>query len=149
MTAVEVLGELRQRGVTLEPNGDSLRYRAPKGVLTVELREALVENKAELIQLLSKAETSTVKLSSFQSDALSAHLLSRLQAGSRWLTAEHQAWLEDRKDAASDERFSVALDAWAGMERSLRLVYGYQGCVFGPSGRCPADAPVSCDRCLD
>ena len=30
-----------------------------------------------------------------QADAFSEHLLSRLQAGSRWLTAQHQTWLID------------------------------------------------------
>ena len=81
-------------------------------------------------------------------DALSDHLLSRLQAGSRWLTAQHQAWLDDKEDAASDERVSVALDGWDEMERSLRLVYDYEGCVFGPDQRCPEDAPVTCDFCV-
>ena len=66
---------------------------------------------------------------------------------SQWLTAQHQAWLDDKKDAASGERFSVALDGWAEMERSLRLVYNYEGCIFGPDQRCPEDAPVTCDGC--
>jgi hypothetical protein len=76
------------------------------------------------------------------------HLLSRLRAGSQWLTAQHQAWLDSKPDAASDERFSVALAAWGEMERSLRLVFGYEGCVFGPDQRCPYDAPVICDSCV-
>ena len=58
MIAVEILDELRQRGVILEPNGDTLRYRAPKGVLTVELREALAANKKELLAILCFPETS-------------------------------------------------------------------------------------------
>ena len=81
------------------------------------------------------------------SDAFSEHLLSRLQAGSRWLTAEHQGWLDDKEDAASDERFSVALAAWDEMERSLRRVYGNEGCIFGSDQRCPQNAPVWCDGC--
>ena len=75
------------------------------------------------------------------------HLLSRLQAGSQWLTAQHQAWLGNKEDVASDERFSVALDGWGEMERSLRRVYGNGGCIFGSDQRCPQNAPVWCDGC--
>jgi len=85
--------------------------------------------------------------STFTPDALSDHLLFRLQAGSQWLTAQHQAWLDDEKVAATDERFSVALYGWDEMERSLRLVYGYEDCIFGAGQRCPGSAPVRCDGC--
>ena len=85
--------------------------------------------------------------STFTPGALSDHLLSRLQAGSRWLTSQHQVWLDDEEDAASDERFSVALEGWDEMERSLRMVYGYQGCIYGPQQRCPEDGVISCDGC--
>lgn len=87
--------------------------------------------------------------SPFQPNALTDHLLSRLQAGSQWLTAQHQAWPEDQPDTASDERFSVALAAWDEMERPLRLVFGYEACVFGPDRRCLDDAPVICDFCAE
>jgi hypothetical protein len=85
--------------------------------------------------------------SRFQPNEVTDKLLSRLQAGSQWLTAQHQAWLDDRPEAANDERFSVALAAWSEMERSLRLVFRYEGCVFGPDQRCPDDAPIRCDAC--
>ena len=87
-------------------------------------------------------------LSTFKPDALSDHLLTRLQAGSDWLTIHHQAWLNGNPNAADDERFSKSLAAWGEMERSLRLVYGYEGCIFGPDQRCPEDAPVRCDFCI-
>ena len=95
--------------------------------------------------------TATLERSGENPEALSESavlLMERLQAGSQWLTAQHQAWLDDEKGAASDERFSAALDGWAEMERSLRLVYSYQGCIFGADQRCPQDAPVTCDGCL-
>jgi hypothetical protein len=78
----------------------------------------------------------------------SDRLLSRLQAGSEWLTTQHQAWLEGKQDAVSDERFSVALAAWGEMERSLRWVFGYEGYVFGPDRRCPEGATVTCNFCV-
>jgi hypothetical protein len=56
--AFEVLTELRDRGVELTVVDGELRYRAPRGVLTPELRDALARHKAELLALLApKAET--------------------------------------------------------------------------------------------
>ena len=52
MTSSETLAELERLGVVLEPNGNKLRYRAPQGALTPELREAITENKAEIISTL-------------------------------------------------------------------------------------------------
>jgi len=54
MTSSETLAELDRRGVVLEPNGDKLRYRAPQGALTSELREAMEENKAEILSTLRR-----------------------------------------------------------------------------------------------
>ena len=54
MTSSETLAELDRRGVVLEPNGDRLRYRAPQGTLPPELREAITENKAEIISTLRR-----------------------------------------------------------------------------------------------
>ena len=56
MTSSETLAELDRRGVVLEPNGDKLRYRAPQGALTPELREAITENKAEIISTLRRLD---------------------------------------------------------------------------------------------
>ena len=55
MTATETLAELHQRGVMLEPNGDRLHYSGPKGALTSELREAIAENRSEIIAVLNQA----------------------------------------------------------------------------------------------
>ena len=52
MTPTETLAELHQRGVSLEPHGDRLRYRAPEGELTPKLREAMAENKTEILSAL-------------------------------------------------------------------------------------------------
>ena len=49
MTGGQVLAVLKSRGVVLEPHGDKLHFRAPIGVLTPELRQAVVENKAEIL----------------------------------------------------------------------------------------------------
>ena len=54
MTADETLAELHRRGVILEPNGDRLRYRAPQGALTPELREAMAEHKGEILSTIRR-----------------------------------------------------------------------------------------------
>lgn len=55
MTALALLAELRRRGVVLEASGDRLRYRAPAGAMTAELRAALAAHKAELLMMLREA----------------------------------------------------------------------------------------------
>lgn len=52
MTLYALLDELRTRGVELTPDGDRLRYRAPQGALTPELKQALAERKPELLVIL-------------------------------------------------------------------------------------------------
>jgi hypothetical protein len=86
-------------------------------------------------------------LSTSAPNEVTDYLLSRLQAGSQWLTTQHQTWLEGKPGTASHERFSVALAAWTEMEQSLRQVFGYEGCIFGPGGQCTDDAPAICDAC--
>jgi hypothetical protein len=52
MTPAALLAECRRHGVVLTAEGDRLVYRAPRRLLTPELRAALVEHKAGLLALL-------------------------------------------------------------------------------------------------
>jgi hypothetical protein len=52
MTSKELFANLKKHGVELSLDGENLRYRAPKGVLTSELRQALVEQKQAILTLL-------------------------------------------------------------------------------------------------
>src|SRR6476620_8636423 len=54
MNLNQFLAELAQRGVKLWAEDGQLRYRAPKGALTPELRDELVLHKVELVKLLQK-----------------------------------------------------------------------------------------------
>ena len=54
MSAVELLTELHSRGIQLEAAGDRLRFDAPKGALTPELRQSMAEHKAELLELVDR-----------------------------------------------------------------------------------------------
>jgi len=53
VTLHAILTELRNRGVELIPEGKAIRYRAPRGVFTPELRQAVASKKTELLALLS------------------------------------------------------------------------------------------------
>jgi len=52
MTPEALLTELEQRGVKVSFNGDKLRFVAPAGVLTPELKEAIAKRKPELVAWL-------------------------------------------------------------------------------------------------
>ncbi len=49
---VDLLAQLHGLGVTLYVAGEQLRYRAPKGVMTPDLRQALSEQKETALRLL-------------------------------------------------------------------------------------------------
>lgn len=56
MTATEILLEnLQSNGVTISVNGGNLKIHSPKRKLLPEVKEALKEHKAEIIQLISSA----------------------------------------------------------------------------------------------
>lgn len=57
MTGEELFVGLYGRGVRLDLTPAGLRYRAPKGVLTSELRAALRDHKAGLVAFLTPDET--------------------------------------------------------------------------------------------
>src|ERR1051325_4542259 len=56
MTVVEFLSRLRSLDVKLWSEGNRLRYSAPPGVVTGELREELAERKAEILSFLRNAK---------------------------------------------------------------------------------------------
>lgn len=53
MTAAGLLVELERLGVKVSINGDKLRLQALAGVITRELKEAVLKHKPELIAILS------------------------------------------------------------------------------------------------
>ena len=55
MTVHALFQELQRQQVTLLPDGEVLRYRAPQGVLTEDLRQAIRQHKAALLTLLAQA----------------------------------------------------------------------------------------------
>src|SRR5215475_14237098 len=53
MTAHDLIKECRTRGISLEVIGKRLRCRAPVGVLTLELKQVLADQKAALLHILT------------------------------------------------------------------------------------------------
>ena len=53
MSPTAILAELRERGIELVAEGNQLRYRAPRGALTPDLREAMRQFKPGLLAVLT------------------------------------------------------------------------------------------------
>ena len=56
MNATELLSECRSKDITLKLADGQLRYKAPKGTMSDELKGALREHKQTLIELLQPAD---------------------------------------------------------------------------------------------
>jgi hypothetical protein len=157
MNAAELMADLTSKGITLAVRGDKLQCQGREAPLIPELQAILKGRRAELIAFLLSQRASSAEISqeslgevtdSTEVNPAVGALLSRLQAGSQWLTAQHQAWIDEVESAVSDQKFSRALAAWIELERELRAL-GFEGCIFlGPGGQCPEDTPVSCDFCV-
>jgi len=57
MTIDDLMDELGRNAVALSLHDDRLRYDAPKGALSPELREAISANRAAIVARLSEAAT--------------------------------------------------------------------------------------------
>jgi len=53
---LNALNAFEDQGIEFSAAGDKLRYRAPKGVITDEIRESLKQHKSELLDLLRRRE---------------------------------------------------------------------------------------------
>jgi hypothetical protein len=61
MSAEFFLEELTALGVRLTPEGDKLRYRGPRDVLTTELVERMASMKPELLEALRQRRAARVR----------------------------------------------------------------------------------------
>src|SRR4030095_1108344 len=56
MTAMMLMEKLSRLGVSLHAEGNQLRYRGPAAVITPELKQSILEQKAEIIARLNQTE---------------------------------------------------------------------------------------------
>ena len=134
MTAHDLLADLTARGVQLTAQGGRLHVDAPAGVLTEELRAALVSRKADLLALLARSneineinepgtdqETPTSLNSSNSYDVGETMAATTAAAIARWragLGRRLQHWEDDRLLALVAWHLMVAFDR--GGERTFR-----------------------------
>ncbi|HKP12283.1 MAG TPA: condensation domain-containing protein, partial [Blastocatellia bacterium] len=58
MSAAEIVADLSRLGIKLWVESDQLRFKAPQGVLTPELKTKLVEQKSDLLAFLRQVQSS-------------------------------------------------------------------------------------------
>ena len=143
MEVTEVLERLTALGVTTTPT--------PRGTLWLEPASVIPPDLVDLVRTHKQAIIATIQ----QRTPAETTYLQRLRAGQVWLAAAHEklSEMEARCDVVGDlynkqrERFLEALDGWDVMERQLRELLGYRGCIHGPGQRCPPDSVVVCRAC--
>lgn len=134
MRTPAIVGKLWRRGFTLAATA--------RGTLWVDYREPIsAEDLAEI-----KAAKQVILGFLRERDArLTAETVGRLRRGHVWLTANLARHME--AGPGGDSEWLAALDKWLSGEAVLRVVLGWQGCIYGRNGVCPADAPVCCAAC--
>jgi amino acid adenylation domain-containing protein len=145
MTAGTLLQQLTGLGITLFLEGDTLRYRAPKGQLTAELKAAIAAHKPALVELLRAAASSgrlefvrapSARLEPFPlTDLQQAYLVGERDFYSHSTVANlYQRYLTPRLDL---ERFRAAVQAVVATHDVLRL-------ILLPDGRQRVAAHTDC-----
>jgi amino acid adenylation domain-containing protein len=72
------LMDLRRQGIVLSAEGDSLRFRAPKGAMTPAIRSALQQRKADILALVRGPEAARIPRAEQQDDYPTSHAQRRL-----------------------------------------------------------------------
>ena len=117
VTAERVLLELLERGVQLWAEGDEVRFRAPKGAVDSELRQAFQSHKAEIVALLGQHRKHA--LCSFAQRRL--WFVDQLQPGAAAYNMPAPLKLSGRLDVAA---LAAARDRIARRHESLRTSLG-------------------------
>ncbi len=87
MNPATLLSDLRRRGVELTAEGDRLRYRAPRGVLSPELLDDLRSHKREILAKLTQYEDSAEE-DALKSGVPVAFLIDSPQYGEVWVATD-------------------------------------------------------------
>ena len=111
MSALELLEDLKSRGVRLTVQGEQLIYKAPRGVLTDDLRKKIIRHKPALLPVLrqtaplndgDQADVAKMTLAEFARSGRTVRVRSRLLGEDIWWVAN-----KTLKDAVPDPTLVV------------------------------------------
>ena len=144
---VKLLQDAHNAGLTVEADGDSLRIRGPESA--EEIVGIISENKEAVLKVLQEIPDISPQVE---------ELKERLRKGIEWFSsADPHLW--DAKDnpintnSKLETMMNNHLAKWGELERLLRNLYDYEGCIYSGvdidniSGSCPDDSPVKCSGC--
>ncbi|MGE0472119.1 MAG: amino acid adenylation domain-containing protein [Nitrospirales bacterium] len=130
MNPIEIIDFCRNKGIELRPEGDHLRFNAPIGALTAELRQMLTSNKQAILKHLQERHADSVTDGARLQPNLARHPIplsfaqQRLWFLAQWepkSTAYLQAYAWRLHGALDSVAFESALNALAVRQDSLRV----------------------------
>ena len=136
MNAIGVMEALDRLGVSVQLDGADL-VLIPGSKVPLDLVAAVRECKPAIVAALSRRRVPR--------DTGLAPLLQRLRRGQQWLSQRYDAYMDG---AECEGPFVASMVAWDTLERLLRRLYGYQGCI-SETGACDSGAPVWCAACAE
>jgi len=149
MDAADVLEKLVSLGVSVTPTERNTLWLEPASAIPPDLVEEVRRHKLAIIaHLRQEPDTQLADSYTVKDSRGLANTLRRLHKGMEWLTEVDKRLraIQDR-DKRLVARFLEALDLWDNLDKMVRELYHFEGCVLGPGQRCPDDAPVACRYC--
>ena len=131
-----VMEALDRLGVSVQLDGADL-VLIPGSKVPLDLVAAVRECKPAIVAALSRRRVPR--------DTGLQPLLARLRDGQRWLTANYDAYMAG---TGNEPQYVSGLVQWDTLEKMLRRLYGYQGCI-SETGACDSGAPVWCAACAE
>ena len=135
MDCVKLLRKAEEAGLKVTQEGDVLKIRGPKSASAIA--EKLLANKDAVLEALSPKDACQ-------------ELIERLQSGIDWfIGVDKDLWKDDypiNTGTALERKMTASIHKWGELERLLRNLYEYEGCIF-EGGSCPEESPVRCTGC--
>ncbi len=120
MNALDIIRDLRNKGVRFRAVGDRLDIQAPKGTITPELKEVLVQKKQTILELLSQEEYEQVRFSKLSEGQKALWYLHKLAPQSHAYNVAFAARIHSHLDKPALRR---ALQCLVNRHAILRTTY--------------------------
>lgn len=142
----ELLERAKQIGFNIQVEGEKLRVRGPKG--HEDLINEIKLNREEVVEAVKDSKPDlTDKIE---------ELKDRLRKGMDWFSAIDPIYWSDegfsdkkvKNGKSLEEIMQMQLQKWDDLEKILRNLYDYEGCIFD-DGSCPENVVVRCMKCAD